>query len=634
MSHRKQPILLVEDDVAHVELIQRAFEDAGFREAVVVARSLKEAQTYLDAQQPSAVIVDYLLPDGKGLLLVQALGHDAPFPVVVMTSHGSEAVAVETMKAGADDYIVKSEYAFWQLPHVVRRAIREQEHIEQRRKAQDELNHFFSLSRDMLVITDFSGTIRRVNPSLEETLGYPTDALIGHPLVQMLVADTQALMQRYLLSLLHAKAVEHIETQVLCKDGSTKWVRWIGQANQNDNVLYVSGRDITAQKNFETELIQAKTKAEEVAKLKSALLANLSHEIRTPLTSILGYASILETEMPKRFLEFIKPIIWSGNRLHNTLNAILDLSMLESGSFDLNLRPLDVVAEINQVAAMFRPIAQKKDLPLIVQAPATAAHILADRTCLSRVLINLVDNAIKFTEKGQVLLQVHTDGDEVRISVKDTGVGIADTFLSQIYDEFTQESTGITRSHEGVGLGLAITKRLIDLQGGTVTVSSEKNKGSAFVLTFPLIQSPAVDRPASELGHMPQTLLRSDRALQILLVEDNQETQQFIRHILQDFGTVHTATSAAKGLAQMDKQAFDVVLVDIHLGEGPTGIDFLQALRESTATPRPPMLAITAYALPGDREAALENGFDTYLAKPFTAHQLYQVLDQLLEPNQ
>ncbi len=235
----------------------------------------------------------------------------------------------------------------------------------------------------------------------------------------------------------------------------------------------------------EQQLIAAKEKAEEMSRLKSTFLANMSHEIRTPLASIIGFSSCLVKTVEGKDNECVRFIERSGRRLLETLNSVLDLAQLEGKDIALNDEVLDVKEEVQEAVRLFRPFAVEKGLTF--SSVFSTSRILArlDRGCLRRIVGNLIANAVKFTHEGEVTVQVCADEHEVFIKVQDTGIGIDEAFLAYVFDEFRQESAGLARSYEGNGLGLTITKQLVDLMGGLISVESEKGRGSVFMVSFP-----------------------------------------------------------------------------------------------------------------------------------------------------
>jgi len=252
--------------------------------------------------------------------------------------------------------------------------------------------------------------------------------------------------------------------------------------------------DVTEQVQREEALRSAKEEAEQMARLKDAFLANMSHEIRTPLTAIIGYAQILEDELEGEEQELLQGIGQGGRRLLQTLNSVLDFARLEAGELSVDRTEVDVQYEIQQVVQDLRGQAQEKGLALEVHAPDEPLVALGDAGAVGRVLTNLISNAIKFTPEGFVSVYAQASGPEISIRVKDTGVGISEAFLPKLFEEFEQESSGLARKHEGSGIGLTITRRLVDLMKGRITVESEKGKGTTFTVALPaaaaVVESP------------------------------------------------------------------------------------------------------------------------------------------------
>ena len=241
-----------------------------------------------------------------------------------------------------------------------------------------------------------------------------------------------------------------------------------------------------------------------VNKLKDEFLATTSHELRTPLTAILGFAAVLQEELPGRFREFVDPIESNGYRLLQTVNSLLELAKLRSGMMEIHPEVINVGALVEEVNRLLAPLAYRKDLLLEFRSPPQPLLVNLDRRFLERILNNLVGNAIKFTEEGTVSVRVEGTQERVIIRVADTGIGIDESFVPELFDEFKQESSGLSRSHEGSGLGLSITARLVDLMDGTIHVESEKGRGTIFTVSFPMHRPPSahppVEQPAPSLS--------------------------------------------------------------------------------------------------------------------------------------
>lgn len=251
------------------------------------------------------------------------------------------------------------------------------------------------------------------------------------------------------------------------------------------DVLSVVVHDVSSRKEYEERLVKAKENAEEISSFKSSLLANMSHEIRTPLSSILGWTTVLNDELPAGQREVLRLIEQSGRRLHNTLDSVLELAQLDANSKKLEPILIDVSEEVRSIAGAVQVDAETKGIGLSVHVQGEPAWVQLDVACLRRVLNHVVDNAIKFTDTGSVSFIVDATESSVRIDIVDTGVGISEDFLPSIFEEFKQESAGLDRDHEGNGLGLAIAGRLVNLLGGTIEVNSRRGEGSAFSITLP-----------------------------------------------------------------------------------------------------------------------------------------------------
>lgn len=255
--------------------------------------------------------------------------------------------------------------------------------------------------------------------------------------------------------------------------------------------------DVTPQKRYERELEQAREHAEELLRLRTSMLNNVSHELRTPLTSIIGFSEVLVEETPEPQQEIAEIVLQSARRLKSTVNSVMDLAQIEGGGLAPELETLDVRGEVREVVTLLRTQAADKGLSLETRLPDAPACARLDAHCLGRILTNLVGNAIKFTEEGGVTVSVEAEGEQVHLRVRDTGIGIGEAFLPDLFSEFRQESDGLQRSHEGSGLGLAITRQLVDIMGGEIHVKSRKGEGSTFTVCLPRVAAGAGGGAAS-----------------------------------------------------------------------------------------------------------------------------------------
>lgn len=375
-----------------------------------------------------------------------------------------------------------------------------QAEIAQKKRAEDALRASEAKFRavvehatDVVAVLNESGRIRYVSPATIHMMGVAPETLVSTQVLDNVHPDDRAVLQR---ALNQSKSLTGIiEAVVRWRHANGKW-RYLAFRGRNladlpgiEGLLF-NVTDVTEAKHFQTELVLAKEKAEEMVALKDSFLTNMSHEIRTPLTGILGFAQILKTEVDDDKSELVDHIQRSGQRLLNTLNAVLDLAELEALSARPELERVAVGHEIREAVHIVGPVAQLKNLWVRLNLPDEEIYATANSNCLLRTLTNLASNAVKFTEVGGVTISMRKDDDHVTISVEDSGVGISDSFMPSLFGEFTQESTGNARSHEGSGLGLAITRRLVDLMNGTISVESRKGRGTTFFVTLPLAEAP------------------------------------------------------------------------------------------------------------------------------------------------
>lgn len=421
-----------------------------------------------------------------------------------------------------------------------------------------------------------------------------------------------------------------LEYRMVAADGRVVWLRDLVRVVETDGDVVTSAGvmfDITERKEAEHAMLAAKEKAEELARLKSTFLANMSHEIRTPLTSIIGFAEILEADPTGEVTAKAQFIKGAGHRLMMTLDSVMDFAQLESGSLRLDATQLDVVAQVRELRPMFEQQAEQKALTLQLEFERPQMLAYADAGALFRVLTNLVSNAIKFTKDGGVSVKVREEADVVVIDVIDTGVGIHESFIPKLFEEFKQESEGFARDYEGVGLGLSITKRLVNLMGGTIGATSRKNAGSTFSVRLPRRGPRTGDDQAVDHSEAEP----KERVASILVVEDQDDARHLLRHLLRTKYHVDLTTTADDALAAAQQNRYDLVIMDINLGgTSRNGSEVLKVLRQWPAYEQVPVVACTAYALPGDEERFIAEGFNAYLGKPFRKSDLFSVLAALL----
>ena len=410
--------------------------------------------------------------------------------------------------------------------------------------------------------------------------------------------------------------------------------------------------------NIELEI--ARRTAENVNKIKSEFLADMSHEIRTPLNGVIGFINLLQkTELNQKQQDYISTIQKSATNLLAIINDILDFSKIEAGKLRIEYTPMDIRDCIDEVLNLLAPYAHEKNLALVPLVYSDVPSVaFGDPLRIKQIITNLVNNAIKFTEQGSVIIRVMLESQTnshltIRVNVSDTGVGLSVEEQKILFQAFNQAKVGTTRKFGGTGLGLVICKKLVEQMGGTIGVESEPQKGSTFWFTFqvskhevsektknasqetlaPLLTSPNASSPRIDGGNSTNNILGKSKnsEIDILAVDDNPENLKLITVLLEDMWLCVTAVESAEGaIKAVEQRHFDLILMDIRMPK-MDGIEASHAIRElekSSNQKATPIVALTAHALASERKALLEAGIDDYLAKPIGEPELKKVLQK------
>jgi PAS domain S-box-containing protein len=426
---------------------------------------------------------------------------------------------------------------------------------------------------------------------------------------------------------IESKGVYEAEFRLVQEDGTVQWLREQGRfvAGLDGSPDLVTGvtLDITDRKRTEELLKQADRRKDE-------FLANMSHEIRSPMTSILGYSDILLSNLKDPDdVACVRTIRQSGNYLLEIVNDILDLSKIESGELKLNNEVISLPTVLEEVHALMAVRSKEKGLPLILRYDgALPESIASDRVRLRQILINLVSNAIKFTERGsvQIVGRFVPENSLLEVEVTDTGIGISREMQDRLFQPFTQADASLTREYGGTGLGLAITKRLIDMMGGSIAFVTEVNRGTTFRVTIPttLGDTTTVIMPRL-LQSIEPYVANLQLDCRVLVVDDRREIRYLVSQFIEEVGgrviTVGDGQSAIEAVqqAKKDNRPFDLILMDTQM----PGLDGYEATRQLRAQGfAMPIIGLTAGAMKGDREKCLQAGCDEYLSKPINRNAL------------
>ena len=513
----------------------------------------------------------------------------------------------------------------------------------------EDLATFFEVSLDLLCIRDLEGRFVRLSRSWEPVLGYTLEELAGRPLLQLVHPDDVAATREYMGKITVDKPIVGFINRYRHRDGQYRQLEW--RARLSGDRVFAVARDVTDRMAAEAELKAAKEAAEAANRAKTDFLANISHEIRTPLNGVIRVAAALaRTQLTAAQRNMIDLIETSGGVLERMVSDILDLSKIESGRFDLEIRPFDLRAELDGVLHVGELRAREKGLAFSVEAaPGAGRAFLGDGVRIKQVLSNLLSNAVKFTDHGSIRVRVDVQdaaGEgapaSLALEVEDTGVGFDAAAGALLFQRFVQADTTITRRYGGTGLGLSICKSIVEMMGGRITARSQPGQGSLFAVTIPLMRtrSPSGRDVAVEIADA-RSGEASDRgadrlaSLHILLAEDHPINQQVVRLILEPLGARLTIVENGRdALAAFVDGAFDLVLMDMQMPEmdGLTATSAIRAHERAAAARRTPIIMLSANAMAHHAREALAAGADHHVAKPITAASLIDGVLAALEP--
>jgi hypothetical protein len=491
-----------------------------------------------------------------------------------------------------------------------------------------------------VIITDLKGNIQYVNNKFTEVTGFSLSEVINsNPRILKSGSQTEEFYNNLWTTILSGSTWTG-ELHNKKKNGELYWenaiISPIVDAEGKILNFVAVKEDITEKKRMFEDLVAAKEKAEESNRLKSNFLANMSHELRTPMVGILGYADILVSELSDmEHIELAKMILSSGSRLIETLNSILDLSSIEAKKHDMKLSSVDIVEVLNETIKLFKPNAAAKGLYINSIIPQGHFNIYSDRDMLMKIFNNLVNNAVKYTRAGGVTIEFSStnngDGKYISVDIIDTGIGIPGEYHDMIFEPFRQVSEGYTRNFEGTGLGLSITSKLVKLLNGTITLSSNPGKGSAFTVRIPFIDVKVLPGTNTGIPVASVSGFNFPKDFAVLLVEDDELNAHLISAYLKPFCLVDNVTNGEAAINYCNLKNYDAILMDINL-KGINGIEAFERIRRiNEHYAGIPVVAVTALAMLGDRERFLSLGFTGYLSKPFERSHLLGLLSTLYQ---
>jgi PAS domain S-box-containing protein len=490
---------------------------------------------------------------------------------------------------------------------------------------------------DIIFIVDFSGYILYHNASVEDTLGHAPGSLLGKNFFDFIKRSSLKELRGAFINSMTKLYDENIEFIFRCKNGSFKYLEFNSinlKFKEGVEGMLLDCRDITERKKDAQELLRAQ-------KAKEEFLANMSHEIRTPINGIAGMVNLLlEVQNEDDRVKYLRAIKHSTENLKVIINDILDFSIIESGKLRLEKIGFLLRTQVESIINTFRHQTNEKGLDLQFHIDKEAdIVVIGDPVRLSQVLINLISNALKFTHEGSIKIHVELkniirDKAHIRFAVHDTGVGIPTVKLETIFESFSQADESITRRYGGTGLGLTISKQLVKLQEGEITVTSEEGSGSTFSFIIPYQIGKAADIEKEKIipNKKPDASFPKSR---VLLVEDNDINRLYAANILKNWNCqVDGAENGFIALERLKSNSYDIIFMDIQMPV-MDGYEATKTIRTTFDPPKKniPIIALTANAVKGDEIKSLKLGMNDYIIKPFQPEDLKNILMKYLLNN-
>lgn len=620
-------ILFIEDVQIDAELICIEIEKNNivFEKQIVSneADFLESMETF----NPDILVSDYTLPQFNGMAALQIRNHKAPMtPFILVTGSHNEEVAVECMKAGADDYILKGNLS--RLGPALLNAVNKIRLLSKIKNAEGRLKESYALNETLLQTIPFGMNI--VNT--EGIILFQNDVFkrqFGEVGLATKCWELYRVDRKQCSSCPLKQGIKTGKTDVLEIDGIVGKrvfeVSHTGLIYGGEEALLEIFIDISDRKSAEAELLKAKEKAEEGERLKTAFLNNISHEIRTPMNAIVGFAALLTEgeDDPLTRQSYIDIIVHSSNHLLEIISDIVDISNIDARLSLPVEKEVNIKAAIKMLYDQFLPRSSMKNLKFSVEFGLSDQDllILADSTKLTQVLTNLINNAIKFTDQGEINIGIRQKDYFLEFSISDTGIGIDPVNQAKVFDRFYQVQDSISRMYEGTGLGLSISKANIELMGGKIWLTSEPGKGSTFYFTIPYKKQIQMLRPKKE-NLMPDDHIFLNKK-KILVAEDIESNFKLIKFFLSRCNVDVIKASNGKEAVEkcLSDRDIDMVLMDIKMPV-MDGFTAVRLIRKAKLTL--PIIAQTAYS--DDRDSALAVGCNGFISKPFDKKSLLKVM--------